>query len=48
VPFERGDLVSRVHADGEVLRREDTAAGIRLRARVHAPLARELAAFAWA
>jgi GTP-binding protein HflX len=45
LPFDRGDLVSRVHAAGDVLDRRDTAAGIRLRARVHPPLARELSAF---
>jgi GTPase len=46
VPFSRGDLVSRVHVDGEVLEQEHTATGTRLRARVRAPLAGELAEFA--
>ena len=45
VPFSRGDLVSRVHADGDVLEQEHTAAGTRLRARVRSPLAGELAAY---
>ncbi|WP_460445881.1 GTPase HflX [Angustibacter aerolatus] len=42
VPYERGDLVSRVHVDGEVLDEEHTAAGTRLRARVGSRLAAEL------
>ena len=45
VPFSRGDLVSRVHADGDVLEQEHTATGTRLRARVRTPLAGELAAY---
>jgi GTP-binding protein HflX len=45
VPFHRGDLVSRVHGDGEVISEEHTEAGTRLKARVHGSLARELAAF---
>jgi GTP-binding protein HflX len=45
VPFNRGDLVSRVHGDGEVISEEHTEAGTRLKARVHGSLARELAAF---
>ena len=45
VPFHRGDLVSRVHADGEVVSEEHIAAGTRLTARVRGALARELAAF---
>jgi GTP-binding protein HflX len=45
VPFDRGDLVSRVHRDGEVLSQEHTSAGTQLRARVHAALAAELSAF---
>ena len=46
LPYNRGDLVSRVHADGEVLSEEHVEAGTRLRANVLPPLAGELAAFA--
>ena len=46
LPYSRGDLVSRVHADGEVLSEEHGEAGTHLRAKVLAPLAGELAAFA--
>src|SRR6478609_9123269 len=35
VPFDRGDLVSRVHAEGTVLVEEHLAEGTRLRARVN-------------
>jgi GTPase len=45
VPFDRGDLVSRVHEAGEVLREEHTAGGTRLRALVHPALAAELEGF---
>lgn len=43
LPFDRGDLVSRVHADGEVLAEEHTPQGTRLRARVGPQLASALA-----
>ena len=46
VPYDRGDLVSRVHAEGELLEQEHRAEGTRLRARVNAALAAELAPFA--
>jgi len=46
VPYDRGDLVSRVHNDGEVLASDHTAEGTYLRARVHQPLAVALASFA--
>ncbi|MBO0885508.1 MAG: GTPase HflX, partial [Mycobacterium sp.] len=46
VPYSRGDLVSRVHDDGEVLDSDHTAEGTYLRARVHQPLAVALASFA--
>jgi GTPase len=46
VPFSRGDLVNRVHAEGDVLEQEHTGTGTRLRARVRAPLAAELAEYA--
>ncbi|MBB1243969.1 GTPase HflX [Streptomyces durbertensis] len=39
VPYTDGGLVSRVHAEGEVLEEEHTAEGTRLRARVHEELA---------
>ncbi|MGH8868861.1 MAG: GTPase HflX [Actinomycetes bacterium] len=45
LPYDRGDLVSRVHEHGEVLEEDHTGEGTRLRARVRAPLAGELAAF---
>jgi GTP-binding protein HflX len=46
VPYDRGDLVSRVHRDGEVLAEEHTADGTRLHAQVRGQLAGELAPFA--
>jgi GTPase len=45
VPYERGDLVSRVHADGQVLVQEHTPDGTRLQARVLPALAAELAPY---
>jgi GTP-binding protein HflX len=46
LPYDRGDLVSRVHADGEVLTEEHTGDGTRLQAKVLPALAGDLAAFA--
>ena len=46
VPYDRGDLVSRVHDDGELLEQEHRAEGTRVRALVNAALAAELAPFA--
>jgi GTPase len=46
VPYARGDLISKMHADGEVLAVEHTADGSRVRARVNPMLAGELAAYA--
>src|SRR6476660_6131727 len=46
LPYARGDLVSRLHEEAEVLASEHTEAGTRLQARVHADLASELAAYA--
>ncbi|MBD3781504.1 MAG: GTPase HflX [Micrococcales bacterium] len=46
VPYDRGDLVSRVHETGEVLASEHVAEGTRLTARVGAELADDLADFA--
>jgi GTPase len=45
VPYDRGDLVSRVHADGEVLAERHLPEGTHLRAKVMPALAGELAAF---
>ena len=46
VPYKRGDLVSRAHSDGEILREEHTEAGTHLHARVDAALAAEIRAVA--
>ena len=46
VPYDRGDLVSRLHQEAEVLSSEHTGSGTLLKARVHPDLAGELAAFA--
>ncbi len=45
VPYQRGDLVNRIHEYGEVLQTEHTADGTRVRARVHEDLAGDLAAY---
>ena len=45
LPYDRGDLVSRVHENGEVLSVEHTAHGTLLTARVNESLAGELAAY---
>ena len=42
VPYSRGDLVSRVHAEGEIDSIDYVEEGTRLVARVGAPLAAEL------
>ena len=46
VPYERGDLVARVHRDGEVLSEQHEGAGTRLTARVDGALAAALEEFA--
>ena len=46
VPYERGDLVSRVHSSGEVLTEEHTGEGTLLAARVSGDLAGALSAYA--
>ena len=46
LPYDRGDLVSRLHDEAEVLASEHTSAGTRVKARVHPDLASELAAYA--
>ena len=43
VPYSRGDLVSRLHEQGDVLESRHEAEGTRVRARVHANLAADLA-----
>src|SRR5205085_1066151 len=45
VPYTQGALVSRAHAEGEVLSEEHTAEGTVLRARVHEELAAEFRPF---
>jgi GTP-binding protein HflX len=44
VPYSRGDLVARVHAEGEVLATEHSAHGTLLEARVPPGLAAQLEA----
>jgi GTP-binding protein HflX len=46
VPYDRGDLVSRVHSTGEVLAEEHTGDGTLLAARVSGDLAGALSAYA--
>jgi GTPase len=46
VPYDRGDLVARVHRDGEVLDERHEESGTRLSARVDGALAATLEEFA--
>src|SRR6478752_4833339 len=46
IPYDRGDLVNKVHADGRVDATEPTAHGTRIKARVPIPLAASLQEFA--
>ncbi|WP_427383253.1 GTPase HflX [Janibacter sp. G56] len=46
VPYSRGDLVNRIHEEGEVLDSEHVGEGTRVVARVNGDLAAELGAFA--
>jgi GTPase len=46
IPYDRGDLVNRVHADGRVDAIEHTADGTRIKARVPVPLAASLRGYA--
>ncbi len=46
IPYARGDLIARVHRDGELLGEEHSEQGTRLKARVEPGLAAELAAVA--
>ncbi len=45
IPYDRGDLVSRVHAEGEILRTEHRPEGTFVQARVGPALAAELTAY---
>jgi GTP-binding protein HflX len=45
LPYDRGDLLSRVHDHGEVLATEHTEAGTRVRAKVHEQALGALAAY---
>ncbi|MGE0218937.1 GTPase HflX [Mycolicibacterium sp.] len=46
IPYRRGDLVNRVHAEGRVDALEHTASGTRIKGRVPIPLAAALGEFA--
>ena len=46
LPYDRGDLVSRLHDEADVIASQHTEDGTRVKARVHADLAGELAAYA--
>src|SRR6478736_1647122 len=46
VPHDRGDLISRLHEEGEILESEHVAEGTRLRAKVTPSMEPDLAAFA--
>ena len=45
VPYSRGDLVSRIHDEGDITSEEHTGEGTRLIGRVHLDLAGELTAY---
>jgi GTPase len=45
IPYERGDLVNRIHQTGEFLSTEHTATGTLLVARINPSLAGELAPY---
>jgi GTP-binding protein HflX len=45
LPYERGDLLNRIHTSGEVDQLEHTGDGTRVRGRANADLAGELAAY---
>jgi len=46
LPYDRGDLVSRLHNEADIIASEHTEDGTRVKARVNADLAGELAAYA--
>ena len=45
IPYERGDLVSKLHQDSEVLSTEHREDGTFVHAKVHPPLLRDLDAY---
>jgi GTP-binding protein HflX len=45
IPYDRGDLVARVHADGRVQEAEHNSDGTRIKARVPVALAASLREF---
>ncbi|WP_194895466.1 GTPase HflX [Catenulispora pinisilvae] len=45
VPYDRGDLVARIHAEGEMLKEEHTDHGTLVRALIHQDLAHQLEPF---
>jgi GTP-binding protein HflX len=45
LPYDRGDLLNRLHTEGEVLSTEHTEHGTRVHAKVHAPRVGEFAAY---
>jgi GTP-binding protein HflX len=46
LPYSRGDLLDRVHRNGEIITQEHTGDGTRLVARVNSDLAGELSQYA--
>ena len=46
IPYTRGDLVARIHSDGEVLSEDHTGEGTLISARVRSDLAAALEVFA--
>ena len=45
VPYDRGDLVARIHGEGEMLKEEHTDHGTLVRALIHQDLAAQLEPF---
>ena len=45
LPYDRGDLVNRLHREGEILTSEHTEHGTRVEAKVNQTLVGELAAY---
>jgi GTP-binding protein HflX len=45
LPYERGDLVNRIHQEGEITRLEHTAQGTSVQGRAHPGLAHDLARY---
>ena len=46
LPYDRGDLVNRLHREADILSSEHTEHGTRVEAKVNQPLVDELAAYA--